>query len=306
MNRTIEIGAVELFVRVAELRSFRAAGDALGVPKSTVSRRVAELERGLGARLFHRTTRHVELTSAGKTYLRACGPALATITEAGRAIATSSVDAAGRLRVTAPVMLGEKLLGEAIVECLARHPQIQLELVLTDRHVDLVEEKFDLAFRAGTLKDTSVVAHELWRGDVRCFARREYLRDHGTPQTPRDLRRHECILFTPHAPRGRWMFRSRGRALEVPVHGRLVVNSLPLALEAAVRGLGIARLPGALVNEGLAENKLIEVLDAYAPPARALYAVHASGRRASPAAQAFLEIAKRHMERLGYRQNRAA
>src|SRR5579862_1554740 len=102
MGETIEIGAVEIFVRVAELRSFRAAGDALGVPRSTVSRRVAELESALGTRLFHRTTRHVELTSAGKTYLRACGPALGAIVEASRALATRSedVDTAVRLRVT--------------------------------------------------------------------------------------------------------------------------------------------------------------------------------------------------------------
>lgn len=158
--------------------------------------------------------------------------------------------------------------------------------------------KFDLAFRTGTLKDTSVVTHQLWRGQLRCFASREYLRDRGTPLTPRDLRRHECFLFTPLAPRGRWTFRSRGRAMEVPVRGRLVVNSIPLAIEAAARGLGIARLPGAVVIEGLAANQLVEVLDAYAPPARRLYAVHASGGRVSPAARAFLEIAKRHLERL--------
>jgi len=299
MSGTIDISAVELFVRVAEQQSFRAAGDALGVPRSTVSRRVAELESALGTRLFHRTTRHVELTSAGKTYLRACGPALGTITEAGRALATRSEDTAGLLRVTAPVTLGERSLGEVVVECLARYPQMRLELVLTDRHVDLVEEKFDLAFRAGTLKDTSVVAHELWRGQLRCYASHSYLRDRGTPLTPRDLRRHDCILFTPHAARGRWTFRSRGRALEVPVRGRFVVNSLPLAIAAAARGLGIARFAGALVTEGLAANKLVEVLDAYAPPARSLYAVHASGGRVSPAARAFLEIAKRHLERLG-------
>jgi DNA-binding transcriptional LysR family regulator len=218
--------------------------------------------------------------------------------EAGRALATRSEDTAGRLRVTAPVTLAETLLGEVVAECLARHPQMRLELVLTDRHVDLVEEKFDLAFRSGTLKDTSVVAHELGRGQLRCFASREYLRDRGTPFTPRDLRRHDCILFTPFAPRGRWTFRSRGRAMEVPVRGRLVVNSLPLAIEAAARGLGIARLPGALVTEGLAANQLVEVLDTYAPPARPLYAVHASGGRVSPAARAFLEIAKRHLEGL--------
>src|SRR5260221_10352484 len=217
MQGTIEVGAVELFVRVAELRSFRGAADALGVPRSTVSRRVGELERAIGTRLVQRTTRRVELTSAGKTYLRACRPALGTILEAGRALSTSSEETAGRLRATAPVTLGEALLGDVVAECLARHPQMSIELVLTDRQVELVEEKFDLAFRAGTLTDTSLVAHELWRGQLRCFATREYLRDHGTPRTPRELLRHDCIVFAPHAPRGRWTFRSRGRPVEGPL-----------------------------------------------------------------------------------------
>lgn len=298
MDGTIDMGAVALFVRVAELKSFRAAGDALGVPRSTVSRKVAELENALGSRLFHRTTRQVELTSAGKTYLRTCGPALGTIMEAGRALAVTPEETAGRLRVSAPATLAETMLGEVIAECLARYPHMRLELVLTDRQVDLLEEKFDLAFRTGTLKDTSVVAHALGGGQLRCFASREYLREQGTPATPRDLRRHDCVLFTPFAPRGRWTFYSRGRAMEIPVSGRLVVNSLPLAIEAAARGLGVARLPGALVTESPASKQLVEVLDNYAPPARPFYAVHASGGRVSPAARVFLEIAKRHLEGL--------
>ena len=156
------------------------------------------------------------------------------------------------------------------------------------------------AFRSGTLKDTSLVAHELWRAQSRCFAAREYLRDRGTPRTPRDLLRHDCILFTPLAPRGRWTFRSRGRTVEVPVRGRLVVNSIPLALDAAMRGLGIVRVPAALVVEGLAAKPLVEVLDTYAPPPRPAYAVHPSGGRVAPAARVFLEIARRHLERKGF------
>jgi DNA-binding transcriptional LysR family regulator len=297
MVGTIDIGIVALFVRVAELQSFRGAADALGVPRSTVSRRIGELERELGTRLLQRSTRHVELTSAGKTYLRACSPALGTIIEAGRALSASSEETAGRLRVTAPITLGEGLLGDVVAECLARHPQISIDLVLTDRHVDLLEEKFDLAFRAGTVKDTSLVAHELGRAQPRCFAAREYLRDRGTPRSPRDLTRHDCILFTPMAPRGRWTFRSRGRAVEVPVRGRLLVNSIPLALDAAMRGLGIVRVPGALVVDGPSAKQLVEVLEAFAPPPRPAYAVHPSGGRVSPAARVFLEIAKRHLER---------
>src|SRR5580698_1233130 len=291
------VGAVEIFVRVAELRSFRGAADALGLPRSTVSRRIGELERALGTRLLQRTTRRVELTSAGKTYLRACSPALGTILGAGRALSTSSEETAGRLRVTAPVTLGEGLLGDVVAECLARHPQMSIELVLTDRLVQLVEEKFDLGFRSGTVKDTSLVAHELGPAQLRCFATREYLRDRGTPRTPRDLRRHDCILFTPLAPRGRWTFFSRGRAVEVPVRGRLVVNSIPLARDAAMRGFGIVRVPRALVAEELAAKQLVEVLDTFAPPARPAYAVHPSGGRVTPAARVFLDIAKRHLER---------
>jgi DNA-binding transcriptional LysR family regulator len=166
--------------------------------------------------------------------------------------------------------------------------------------VELVEEKFDLAFRSGTLKDTSLVAHELGRAQPRCFVAREYLRDRGTPNTPRDLLRHDCIVFTPLAPRGRWTFRSRGRTVEVPVRGRLVVNSIPLALDAAIRGLGIVRVPGALVVGELAAKQLVEVLDIYAPPPRSAYAVHPSGGRVTPAARVFLEIAKRHLARFSW------
>jgi DNA-binding transcriptional LysR family regulator len=268
----------------------------LGVPRSTVSRRISALEQALGTRLLQRTTRRVELTSAGKTYLHACGPALGTILEAGRALTTDAAETAGRLRVTAAVNLGEVLLGDVVAECLARYPELNIELVLTDRQVNLVEEKFDLAFRSGTLKDTSLVAHELGRAQLGCFATREYLRDHGTPRAPRDLLRHDCILFTPLTPRGRWTFRSHGRTVEVPVRGRLIVNSLPLALDAAVRGLGIARVPGPL---GRATNQVVEVLETFAPPPRPAYAVHASGGRVAPAARVFLEIARRHLARRG-------
>ena len=197
----VALGAVVVFVRVAELQSFRGAADALGVPRSTVSRRISELERALGTRLLQRTTRRVELTSAGKTYLGACSPALGTILEAGRALSTSSEETAGRLRVTAPVTLGEGFLGDVVAECLARHPQMSIELVLTD-----------LAGGAG-------------RGEVRPRVPRR----HGEGHLPRGARagarpaallcgariparpryaahatrpaRHDCILFTPLGPR---------------------------------------------------------------------------------------------------------
>jgi DNA-binding transcriptional LysR family regulator len=168
----------------------------------------------------------------------------------GAQLATRSEDTAGRLRVTAPVTLAETLLGEVVAECLARHPQMRLELV-PHRSAYGSRGREVRPRSNGDAEDTSVVAHELERRQLRCFASREYLRDRGTPLTLRDLRRHECILFAPLAPRGRWTFRSRARAMEVPARGRLVVNSIPLAIEAAARGLGIATFQERWSSKGL-------------------------------------------------------
>ena len=181
-----------------------------------------------------------------------------------------------------------------------RHPQMQLELVLTDRHVDLAEEKFDLAFRSGTLKDTSVVAHELGRGQLRCFASREYLRERGTPLTPRDLRRHECIVFAPFAPRG-----GAGRSVRaaVPWRSRCAHGSSSTACRSRSRpqregsALPVFReQPPSKASRPISSSRCSMRMCRL----RGLYAVHASGGRVSPVARAFLEVAKKHLERLGW------
>jgi DNA-binding transcriptional LysR family regulator len=297
--RSASLDAIGVFVQVAEAASFRQAAEALGVPRSTVSRKVAELEAQLGARLLRRTTRSVTLTDAGSAYLRACRPALGALGEAARAISHGALEARGRLRVTAAGAFGERFLGAIVEEYLRENPRVEVEVLLTDRYVDLVQEGFDVAFRAGVVGDPSLVARELARSSLRCVASKSYLERRGTPRRPADLAEHECIVYAPLAARGRWTFRTRGRTVHVPVHGRLVVNSLPLALDAAVRGLGVTRVPSALANEAIASGAVVELLSAHAPPATPLYLLYPSGTQTTARVHGFLAIVKKHLTMSG-------
>lgn len=290
MGGTISLDAIAVFARVAETQSFRRAAETLGVPRSTVSRRIAELEKQLGTRLLRRTTRSVQLTDEGAAYLRACEPALGALDEAARSIQKGVVEAGGRLRVTAPVSFGERSLGPIIHHFIQTNARMELEILLADRQVDLLQEGFDVGFRSG-VGDTSLVAKELGRGTLRCVATRAYLAEHGTPKRPSDLadQGHECILYPPLAPHNRWRFRAGSRTVHVAVHGRVVANSLPLCLDLACRGLGIARVPYPLVADELAKGTVIELLPRFIPPPSVFHLVYASHDRTTPRLRAFLE-----------------
>ena len=292
MIGTINLDAVGVFVQVAESASFRGAATLLGIPRSTVSRKIALLEHRLGTRLLRRTTRQVTLTDAGAAYLRACQPALGALAEASQAIHAEAVEAQGRLRVTASVTFGERYLGPMFEAYLRANPRVELDVLLADRQVDLIQEGFDVAFRAGDVGDPSLVAHELARGPLLCVASPSYLAARRAPRRPRDLADHDCIIYGPLAPGGRWAFREKNLTVRVPVRGRMIVNSLPLALDAASRGLGVARIPGALVAAALRERVVVEVLQRYLPAPAPFFLVHRSGAQTMPRLRAFVDLAK--------------
>ena len=291
----VALDGIAIFVAVAETASFRGAAEALGVPRSTVSRKVAELERALGARLLLRSTRRVSLTEAGAAYLRACQPALGALGEAATVIRAGALEARGRLRITASVTFGERLLGPVIDEYLRENPHVEVDVMLADRQVDVLQEGFDFAFRAGAVGDSSLVARELARGPILCVASPGYLEGRPRPRRPADLARHDCIIYPLLTPQGRWSFRTRGRTVHVPVSGRLVVNSLPLALEAATRGRGIARVPSALVGKEIATGAVVELLKAHVAPASPLFLVYPVGSHTVPHRRAFLEVVVRRL-----------
>lgn len=244
MSATVDLNLIATFVRVMDTGSFTAAARALGLPKSSVSRRVSALETTLRVRLVQRSTRSLVLTEAGRVYYERARVALGGLNEANTAVGAMNQEVAGLIRFTAgPDNTG--MLAGLFAEFLERHPKVQIEAMLTPRRVDLVAEGFDLALRAGPLVDSSLVVRRLGTTDHHLFAARAYLRKHGTPRRVSDLARHRFVLFG--APHERGQLRLTGPDGEevVKVTGPLIVDDLSFAADAIAAGVGIGLLPEA-------------------------------------------------------------
>ena len=231
----LDLNAARVLVRVVQAGSFRAAALQLGMPKTSVSRKVAELEEYLGAQLLRRTTRTLSLTDAGAAFVEQAEGAIARFTSAERAVSEQQREPRGLLRVTATVTVGQTLLAPLLAEFLQAYPAVEVSLHLTDRHVDVVAERFDVALRIGALADSSLVAQHVVSSGLQLFASPRYLRTHGTPRTPADLAAHDCLRFakTGVAVRGTWPLGKGKRTKEVSVSGRLVADDWGVLREAA-------------------------------------------------------------------------
>lgn len=288
----LDLNAARVLVRVVQEGSFRDAARALGMPKTTVSRKVAELEEQVGAQLLQRTTRTLALTDAGVAFVEEAEWALARFEAAEAAVTELQREPRGKLRVTTTVPIGELFLGPIVCAFLEAYPEVEVVVHLTDRPVDLVAERFDVAIRTGALPDSTLVARRLTDGPYRIVASPAYLEAHGTPRTPSDLTDHPCVRFAKlgSAARTTWPFAQGKRAIEVPIRGRLVSDDFVLLRQAAERGLGIARLPGLLVHGSVRAGTLVRLLDAYAPPPTPLHLVYVGGRNLPPRTRAFLDF----------------
>jgi DNA-binding transcriptional LysR family regulator len=202
-NRIEDMG---LFAKVAEAKSFTAAARELGIPKQTLSRRAAELERALGVQLMHRTTRRLRLSDAGAAYAERCAEIRRIAEEANRAVTDAHEVPAGTLRLTADPVFGEALLTELLIEYAQRWPEVRLDVALTRRWVDLIEEGFDVAFRIGQIDDSALSGTSLGRARVRYCASPEYVARRGAPKAPGDLERHACLLVGSGREMVRWLF----------------------------------------------------------------------------------------------------
>jgi DNA-binding transcriptional LysR family regulator len=243
---SLDLNQVSAFVRVIDSGSFTAAGRVLGLPKSSVSRRVSALEKSLRVRLLQRGTRKLVLTEAGRLYYERARVALGGLAEASSTVTEMSQEIAGPIRFT---LGGDHtgLIANLIAAFLEKYPKVQLEVVLTSRRVDLVAEGFDLALRAGTLIDSSLVVRRLGRSDHGLFASRGYLRKAGTPRRLAELARHRFVLFgEPHDREHLRLTGPQGEvALEeaVKIEGPLVVHEMAFAADAVAAGVGIGLLP---------------------------------------------------------------
>lgn len=272
------------FLAVVEHGSFRGASRALGVPRSTLSQRVAVLEERLGVQLLDRTTRSVRLTDAGALYRAEVTPAVDALSDAEARVSDRTREPSGQLRMTAPYELGQDLLGPVIAEYTARHPEVRVVADLLDRQVSLIEEGYDLAVRVGPLADSQLVAKRLGEPQrVGLFASESYLEREGRPTTPNDLARHRCLVMTGALDPSRWSFRE-GRT--TTVKPTIAVNSYVVLTHLAEAGAGIARLPVRYT----AGTSLEELLTELAEPGRALFALYPKRRHPSAAVRAMIEL----------------
>ena len=271
-----------VFVTVATARSFVAAARTHGRSAQAITRAIAALEARLGTRLFHRTTRSVSITSDGERYLvqaRRVLPEIDLLEDAAKPRAI-----AGRLSITAPVLFGQLHVVPVVTEMLAKHVALDARLVLVDRVVSLVDEGIDVAVRIGELPDSSLRSRVVGRVRSLACASPAYLERAGTPRTPDVLAKHACISTS--AIPDRWTFGRRS----IVIHARLVTNSNQSAIDAALAGLGIARVMSYQVASLVASGQLRVVLASHEPPPAPVQLVHLPGIQ-SPAAEAFAELA---------------
>ena len=230
---------MEAFVRVAETKSFSEAARRLRSSKSLVSRQVAALEAELGVRLFHRTTRSLSLTDEGRSYHAHVTRILNEIEEANLSVSKSQAAPRGRLRISAPMSFGILHIAPAIRDFLARYPEVELDLSLNDRYVDVVDEGFDLAIRIGRLSDSSLIARKLARHRMMLCASPDYLKEHGTPKDPGDLKNHQCLCYSTNSLVPEWQFVTKdGKPWPVAINGPLHANNGDALRSGCTAGFG--------------------------------------------------------------------
>jgi len=262
MNTPDPFRGIAVFMQVVQAGSFTLAAERLDMSKSGVAKSIARLEATLGVRLFQRTTRRLSLTEEGRQFSDGCLRALAELESAQALATTQRQELAGRLRVDLPVVFGRRWVLPALLEIAAKHPALDLDVSLTDRKVDLVEDGIDLVIRIGPLQDSAtLVAKPLGVQQAVLVADPDYLARHGQPQTPDDLHRHACITFGSGGQARPWHFLDRhGRSQPLAVRGGLGLNHSEAILDAALAGHGIALLSDWLVAEHLAAARLTRVL----------------------------------------------
>ncbi len=284
--------SMAVFVKAADLGSFTAAADALGLSSQMVGKHVGFLEKRLGARLLNRTTRRQSLTAIGQTFYERCR-AILTEAEAAEALVHDlSASPRGRLRVNAPVTFGACSLAPLVMRYLRTYPGVEVELTLNDRYVDVVDEGYDVVIRLGPLKDSNLVARVLRPFHLVACASPAYLAARGTPLTPHDLAGHECLgfIYASGFPFSEWRFFKDGRDHTIAVRSRFQSNDSRILRDAALDGCGIILQADSFVGDDLASGALVRVLADYETPSREMHALFHGGRPPTPKLRTFVDL----------------
>lgn len=294
--------AMQVFSKVVELGSFAAAAERLDMSTSAVSRHVAQLEALLDARLLNRTTRRLSLTENGRAYYERCVQLLADLEETEELVSNSNASPRGTLHVTAPISFGTSHLAPAISAYLALHPQMRFDVSLSDRQVDMVEEGLDLAIRVGRIGNQNLVARPIGRARILIAASPAYLAKHGTPQTPRDFSRHQCLTYAYTAEQNVWIF-GDAPELHIPVSGPVHGNNGNMLGELAAQGCGITAAPDFILQPLIDAGSLVEVrLPDIPPRLLTIYAAYPTRKHLSARVRSFVSFLEQRLgtEDLGH------
>jgi len=290
------LSAMRTFRTVVETGGFSAAARRLGLSKAAVSKQVAELEAHFGTALLQRTTRRLNATDAGRRYFENCVRLLDEISEVEAEVRNSQAEPSGRLRVSAPINFGNEVLGPVISAIAQRYPRLEIQVELSDRFVDLIEEGFDVALRIRTnLPDSSLIVRRVSAITRSVCAAPSYLKRMGTPKTPEDLKNHACLIYTLSTSPFDWKFLAGNKTVAVRVNGSIQSNNGQFLMSFLHAGMGIALLPDFTVGEDIRSGKLKRILENYPVEPHDLYLVYPANRHQSPKLRAFMDMAAQHL-----------
>jgi DNA-binding transcriptional LysR family regulator len=283
------ISQIEAFAAVVQEGSFTAASERLDVSKSHVSNLVSELEERLGVRLLHRTTRSVEPTPEGEAYCERVTRILDDLEEADRSLRQARSEPIGELRVTAPVSVGASYLGELVGEFVGRHEKLTATVDLSDRKVDMVDEGFDVAIRAGVLEDSSLIVRKIVDFDVFVCAAPRYLERRGRPEHPEELADHDCLVYSYLPTEKTWRF-TGPEEIDAHIEGPIESNNGTVLADAATWGAGLIMAPEFITAPYLEEGSLVAVLEDWALESGALWALYPHRRHLSAKVRKFTDF----------------
>jgi LysR family transcriptional regulator for bpeEF and oprC len=287
-----DLNSLRVFVRVAHLRSFKAAAASLGLTSSAVSKAITRLEAEVGVGLLQRTTRSVGLTEDGAAFFENCQQILGEIERAENLLSRATVGPYGRLRVHTTEGFGRRVVMPLLQRFLDQYPSLTVSAELSDRAVDIANEGFDVDVQIGEVADSRVVARKLGHVSFITCASPAYLAAHGVPRKPEDLDQHNCLAYSRiHTGRLReWWFQENGRVYSKTVSGSLHANNSEALLVAAVAGLGIANVSHFIAREAVAAGKVKPILTRYAAPGPPVHAVYLKSHNVAPKVRAFVDF----------------
>ncbi|MBP2445179.1 LysR family transcriptional regulator [Rhizobium leguminosarum] len=287
-----DLNDIAVFVKVAQYGSFSRAAHSLGMPVSTVSRKVTSLEEQLGVTLLQRTTRKLSLTAQGRAYFDRCSEPLAHLIDAEQALTETQKKPEGLLKISVPVIFGQEVFYEFISSFLKTHPDIQIDLFVTNLFLDLIAENIDLGIRFGELKDSSIVAQRLGKSVRYLVAAPDYLKGRALPSKPEDLREHQCVLLNGRNGEAEWHLVSGRKSVRQQVSGPVSSRDFDALSAFTNRGHGIGLLPSTYCDDEIRRGALIRLLPDWSSEEIFVHAVYPTRRFLPVRLQVFLDALK--------------